>query len=64
MKGKLKMVLKILLIDMFIIAIFMYLIILGANKDKTVEERKLEDKEQIEYLKRYSLRRQKSGKKN
>ncbi len=56
------MVLKILLIDMFILAIFMYLIILGASKSKTAEERRLEDIEQIEYLANYNCRRQKSGK--
>lgn len=62
MKGNRKMVLKILLIDMFILAIFMYLIILGASKSKTAEERRLEDIEQIEYLANYNRRRQKSGK--
>ena len=62
MKGNRKMVLKILLIDMFILAIFMYLIILGASKSKTAEERRLGDIEQIEYLANYNRRRQKSGK--
>ena len=47
---------------MFILAIFMYLIILGASKSKTAEERRLEDIEQIEYLANYNRRRQKSGK--
>lgn len=45
------MILKILLINMFIIAVFMYLLLVGANKCKTAEERELEDKEQMEQVK-------------
>lgn len=56
------MVVKILLIDMFIVAVFMYLVILGASKNKTAEERRLEDKEQMEYLRNYNCRRQKDDK--
>ena len=56
------MIVKILLIDMLIIAILMYLVILGANKTKTAEEREMEDKEQIKYLKKYNSRRKKNGK--
>ena len=51
------MIFKILLIDMIIIAVLMYLVILGASKSKTAEEREMEDKEQIEYLKKYNRRR-------
>ncbi len=58
------MILKILIIDMFIIAIFMYLVLLGASKCKTAEEIKIEDKEQMEYLKKYNCRRQNNGRKN
>ena len=56
------MIVKILLIDMFIVAVFMYLVILGASKNKTAEERRLEDKEQMEYLRNYNCRRQKDDK--
>ncbi len=45
------MILKILLIIMLAIAFFMYLVILGANKCKTDEERKQEDEEQAKALK-------------
>lgn len=53
------MIVKILLIDMFIVAIFMYLVILGASKGKTTKEIEMEDNEQMEYLKKYKSRRQK-----
>ena len=36
-----------------IIAIFTYLIFLGANKCKTEEEKILEDEEQMKFLKEY-----------
>ena len=53
---------NILLITFFIIlvliAILTYLIILGANIDKTDEERMLEDQEQMEYLKNYREKRE------
>lgn len=45
------MILKILLVGMIIIAFLMYLVILGANKCKTDEERKQEDEEQAKALK-------------
>ena len=38
------MILKILIINMFVIAVFMYLIILGASKNKTAEEIEQEEK--------------------
>ncbi len=58
------MIFKILLINMFIIAVFMYLVLLGANKCKTAKEIEIEDKEQMEYLKKYNCRRQNNGRKN
>ena len=36
-----------------IITIFMYLVMVGADKCKTEEERRLEDEEQINYLRNY-----------
>ena len=47
------MILKILIINMIVIAVLMYLVILGASKNKTAEEIEQEDKEQIEQLKKY-----------
>lgn len=61
-KGNETMILKILLIDMIIVAVLMYLVLLGANMSKTAEEREMEDKEQIKYLKKYNSRRKKNGK--
>ena len=43
----------ILIIILIVIAIFMYLVIVGANLLKSEEERKFEDKEQMEYLRNY-----------
>lgn len=54
------MILKILLIDMIIIAVLMYLVLLGANMSKTAEEQELEDREQMEYLKKYKSRRKRN----
>ena len=34
-------------------ALFIYLIIVGANKNKSAEELKMEDEEQIKYLQNY-----------
>ena len=59
-KGNETMILKILLIDMIIVAVLMYLVLLGANMSKTAEEREMEDKEQIKYLKKYNSRRKKN----
>ena len=47
------MILKILIINMIVIAVLMYLVILGASKNKTAAEIEQEDKEQIEQLKKY-----------
>lgn len=38
---------------MLLLAIFTYLILLGASKCKTEEEKKFEDEEQIKYLQNY-----------
>ena len=42
---------------LYVICLFitdvMYLVIIGANKNKTDEEKFYEDQEQIEYLKKY-----------
>lgn len=44
----------ILFIIIFLsIAIFTYLIILGADRIKTAEEKKIENQEQMKYLKNY-----------
>lgn len=48
-----KIFITILLILIVIIALFTYLIILGASKCKSIEEQNAEDKEQMEYLKNY-----------
>lgn len=61
-KGNETMILKILLIDMIIVAVLMYLVLLGANMSKTAEEKEMEDKEQIKYLQKYNSRRKKNGK--
>ena len=36
-----------------VIALFMYLVIIGANKCKTDEEKLYEDEEQMKYLRNY-----------
>ena len=43
----------IIYIICIIITLFMYLVIVGANKSKTNEERFYEDEEQMKYLKDY-----------
>lgn len=47
----------IVYIIFLIITIFMYLVIIGANRLKTEEEQQLEDEEQMKYLKEYKNRR-------
>ena len=44
------MILKILIIDTFIITVFMYLVLLGSSQCKTIEEREMEDVEQMKQL--------------
>lgn len=48
-----KIFITILLILIVIIALFTYLIILGASKCKSIEEQNIEDDEQMEYLRNY-----------
>lgn len=55
--------LVIMLIFASAIALGLYIIILGANMDKTPEERRLEDEEQMRYLREYENRKN-GGKKN
>ena len=43
----------ILYVICLFITVFMYWVIIGANKNKTDEEKFYEDQEQIEYLKKY-----------
>lgn len=47
------MILGIFVIIMIIGAVFMYLVILGASKNKTEAERRIEDAEQIIALKQW-----------
>lgn len=48
------MVLKIIIFILFLVlALLMYGVIVGANKTKTDEERKLEDEEQMRILNEY-----------
>lgn len=48
-----KIFITIFLILIVIIALFTYLIILGASKYKSIEEQNTEDEEQMEYLRNY-----------
>ena len=48
-----KIFITILMILIVIIALFTYLIILGASKCKSIEEQNPEDEEQMEYLRNY-----------
>lgn len=45
------------------VATSLYIIIVGANMDKTPEERKMEDEEQMKYLRDYKSRKN-GGKKS
>lgn len=54
MVDKLVVISVVILDSLFLlIGLFTYLIILGGNKNKTDEEQRLEDEEQIKYLKNY-----------
>lgn len=46
-------ILKLFIVFSVVIALGMYLVIVGGNKTKTDEERRLEDEEQMNYLKNY-----------
>ena len=52
------------IITMFSIVIFMLLIIIGGNLEKSDTERYLEDKEQMDYLKTYQEEKAKKRKNN
>ncbi len=52
----------ILMIIGLIITFALYLIMVSENVNKTDEERKLEDEEQMEYLKNYKRTKRKGGK--
>ena len=54
--------LLILMIIGFVIAFGTYLMIVSENMNKTDEERRLEDEEQMEYLKNYKRKGRKHGK--
>lgn len=54
MVDKLVVISVVILDSLFLlIGLFTYLIILGGNKNKTDEEQRLEDEEQIKYLRNY-----------
>lgn len=57
------MLIKTLLIGITVFAIFdailMYLILVGGNITKTETERKMEDEEQMEYLKKFNNKKSK-----
>ncbi len=57
------MVVKILLIGMLIIAILMYLVIVGANKCKTAEERKNDEDEEIKAIEKWRQDNERKNKK-
>mgnify|MGYP000084316018 FL=1 len=54
--------LLIIMIIFFLAVVFTYLIILGADKSETAEEKEIEDQEQMEYLKK--CRDERKGKHN
>ena len=43
----------IIAVIILILVAFVYLIIYGSSQNKSIEERKLEDREQMEYLRKY-----------
>lgn len=43
----------IIAVIIFILVVFVYLIIYGSSQNKSEEEKRREDKEQIEYLRKY-----------
>lgn len=46
-------ILKLFIVFSVVIALGIYLIIVGGNMNKTDEEKRLEDEEQVNYLKNY-----------
>lgn len=62
---KISMVIMLIIyIFLTLIALFTYLIIVGGNMNKTEEEKRLEDEEQMKYLEDYENGRKKVGEKN
>lgn len=59
-----KITLLIFMLIFQTIGLFTYLIIVGGNMNKTQEERDLEDKEQMNYLKNYKNGGSKFAKRN
>lgn len=59
-----KITLLIFMLIFQTIGLFTYLIIVGGNMNKTQEERELEDKEQMNYLKNYKNGGNKFAKRN
>ena len=49
----LRNILKCFIILIFLISLFMYLIIVGGNLNKSDYEKMLEDEEQLKYIKSY-----------
>lgn len=54
--------LLIIMIIFFVAVVFTYLVILGADKLETAEEKEIEDQEQMDYLRSYENKRK--GKRN
>lgn len=47
-----------IIIFFFLVTIFMYLVILGGNLNKTKEEREMENKEEIKFLNDYRKKKE------
>lgn len=59
---KLAMITLLIIYILFtVIALFTYLIVIGGNENKTENERRLEDEEQMKYLKDLKNKRAKVG---
>lgn len=65
MLDKIAMITLLVVMIIFGLAVVtsLYIIIVGANMDKTPEERKMEDEEQMKYLRDYKSRKN-GGKKS
>lgn len=62
MLDKIAMIVMLILYVVFgLVALFMYLIIKASDENKAEWERKIEDEEQMNYLKEYRNRRKKVG---
>ena len=47
------MIVAMLVVSLLAIAFFTYILLIGANMDKTDREREIEDNEQLEYIRNY-----------